>query len=323
MNPLPTTYRKLVATAHGKNYHDISRILEVPLELPTRGQLLVRNHFAGVNASDINLTSGAYGRLPSLPMDLGVEAVGEVVAVGCGISGWQPGDALAYLSAGAYGEYNCIDARAAYRLKRPVAEALPLVASAMTAGVGLYHIGEMSVDDVVLVTGAAGGTGQFAVQLARLTGNHVIALCGNDEKAAMLADLGANRVINYRRESLTEVLSREYPRGVDLVYECIGGQVFDTCVEHLAFKGRLLIVGYISEYRNGPEAIIAPRIYTKLLWKSASVHGFISAAYPKATRAETGRLIDLWQDGRLVSRVDGTPFRGLEAIPDALDYLYS
>lgn len=322
MEQIPPTYRKLIATVHGKNYRNISRIVEVPLELPGAGELLVRNHYAGINASDINLTSGAYGNLPSLPMDLGVEAVGEVVAIGEGVEGWQPGDAIAYLSPGAYGEYNRINARVGYHLPRPSKEALPLVASAMTAAVGLNHVGDMGDTDLVLVTGAAGGTGQFAVQLAKLAGNHVIALCGGEDKAAMLRSLGADRVINYHHESLDQILSQEYPKGVDLIYECIGGEVFDICLEHIGFRGRLLIVGYISEYLGEPDSVLAPRVYTKLLWKSASIRGFIASAYPRATRDETERLIKLWQNQQLISKVDTTPFEGVEAIPDALDHLY-
>src|SRR5690606_3007267 len=111
MQTLPATYRKLVATRHGKDYHSITEVVEVPLEQPGPGKVLIQNHYAGVNASDINITSGAYGGLPPLPMDLGVEAVGTVVAIGEGVNGVRVGDAVAYLQRGAYGEYNTLSER--------------------------------------------------------------------------------------------------------------------------------------------------------------------------------------------------------------------
>jgi NADPH-dependent curcumin reductase CurA len=200
---------------------------------------------------------------------------------------------------------------------------LALVASGMTAAVGLHHVGQIQPGDVVLVTGAAGGTGQFAVQLAKLAGNPVVAVCGWPEKAVLLRTLGADRVIDYRSENLDQVLRDEYPKGIDLVYEGVGGSIFDTCVDHLAVLGRLLIVGYISEYQDGPQPVLAPRIYSRLLWKSASVRGFISSMYPRQMHSETLRLIDLWQQGRLQCVVDPTPFIGLDAVPAALDHLYS
>lgn len=322
MDSLPTTYRKLVATRPGKDYRSITRIVEAPLRPPRPGKILVRNRYAGVNASDINLTSGAYGSVPALPMDLGVEAVGTVAALGDGVTAFAPGDAVTYLRAGAYGEFVELDARWAFKVPRLSPDILPLVASGMTAAVGLHHVGEMRSGDTVLVTGAAGGTGQFAVQLAKLAGNHVVAVCGGGEKAALLARLGADRVVDHRREDLGAVLRAEYPKGVDLVYECVGGPTFDVCVDHLAMRGRLLIVGYMSEYQEGAETVTAPRLYTKLLWKSASVRGFISSMHPEAAQAETIRLIRLWDEGALTSVVDRTPFRGLDSIPDAIDHLY-
>jgi len=323
MQTLPATYRKLVATRHGKDYHSITEVVEVPLEQPGPGKVLIKNAYAGVNASDINITSGAYGGLPPLPMDLGVEAVGTVVAIGDGVNGVSVGDAVMYLHRGAYGEYNTLGEKHLYRLPAVSPEALPLIASGVTAAVGLNKFGEMKSGDVVLVTGAAGGTGQFAVQLAKLAGNHVIAVVGSDDKEGVVRALGADRVINYRKEDLNTVLRAEYPKGIDLIYECIGGKTFDACVDNLAVLGRLLVVGYISEYQGQPEPVLQPRIYTKLLWKSASIRGFISSAYPDVQRAETLRLIELWHQGKLKSLVEDAEFRGPEGVGAALDHLYS
>ncbi len=85
----------------------------------------------------------------------------------------------------------------------------------------------MKTGETVLVTAAAGGTGQFAVQLAKLAGNTVIATCSTPEKVKLLKELGCDRVINYKTENLEQVLKSEYPNGVDIVYESVGGETFN------------------------------------------------------------------------------------------------
>lgn len=95
---------------------------------------------------------------------------------------------------------------------------------------------------------AAGGTGQFAVQLAKLAGNHVIGTCGSEDKVKFLKEIGCDRVVNYKKEDLAAVLKKEYPQGIDLVYECVGGKMLETAVNSLAIHGRIVIIGMISGY---------------------------------------------------------------------------
>jgi NADPH-dependent curcumin reductase CurA len=89
------------------------------------------------------------------------------------------------------------------------------------------------------------GTGLFAVQLAKLSGAHVIGTCSADDKGLILTRLGCDRVVNYKKESLEQVLRKEYPKGVDVVYESVGGEFFDVAVRNLATKGRLIIIGVL------------------------------------------------------------------------------
>jgi hypothetical protein len=113
----------------------------------------------------------------------------------------------------------------------------------------------MKSQEVVLVTAAAGGTGHIAVQLAKLAGNHVIGTCSSEAKAQLLRELGCDREINYRTEDLDRVLKQEYPKGINLVFDCVGKEVFDTCVDNLAVRGRLVAIGFISEYAKNPERV--------------------------------------------------------------------
>ena len=100
----------------------------------------------------------------------------------------------------------------------------------------------------MLFLAAAGGTGQFAVQLAKLAGNHVIGTCGSEDKVKFLKEIGCDRVINYKKEDVGTVLKKEYPNGVDLVYECVGGKMLEAAVNSLAIHGKIVVIGMISGY---------------------------------------------------------------------------
>lgn len=179
----------------------------------------------------------------------------------------------------------------------------------------------MTHDETVLVTAAAGGTGHYAVQLAKLAGNHVIGTCSTDEKVELLETIGCDRPINYEAENVAEVLETEYEGGIDLIYECVGGSLFDVCIEALARHGRLLSIGYVSEYQTGPEPVSRERIYTSLIPKSASVRGVFLPHFREHFSTHTKKLMRLQQSGSLNVFVDDTTFVGIESVFDAVDYL--
>jgi hypothetical protein len=320
---LPQTYRKVIASHFTNRFREAAQVIEVPLEPPGPGELLVRAHYAGVNATDVNISAGLYTPGAQPPIDLGGEIVGEVAAVGEKVTDFQPGDTVVVNSLGGYAEYLTARARFAIRVPESSPEVLSLVVSGVTASLGLKTVGEMRTGETVLVTAAAGGTGQFAVQLAKLAGSTVIGTCGSDDKAGLLRRLGCDRVVNYKTEDLDAVLTSEYPRGVDLVYESVGRKLFDTCLDHLAIRGRLVIIGYITEYLSGFEQVTGPRIYGRLLAKSASLRSMFLPHFIKQTPEHLAGLLDLYRAGRLHVAVDPTEFRGVEAVADAVEYLHS
>jgi hypothetical protein len=195
--------------------------------------------------------------------------------------------------------------------------------SGLTASIALEEVGEMSSGETVLVTAAAGGTGQYAVQLAKRAGNHVIGTCGNERKMELLDDLGCDHPINYKEEDVGEVLASEYPSGINLIYEGVGGELFDTCIDALARYGRLLSIGYVSEYKSGAEKVSSERIYTRLLPKSASIRGFFLPHFAESFGEHMTRLMKLVQSGALHVSIDDTIFEGIEAVPDAVEYLHT
>lgn len=242
--------------------------------------------------------------------------------MGENIQDFQVGDAvITTVRGGGYREYQVIDANLAFKVRAATPEVLTLMPTGISALVALEKAGEMKSNEVVLVTAAAGGTGHIAVQLAKLAGNHVIATCGSEKKAALLKQLGCDRIINYRTENLDRVLKSEYPNGINLVFDCVGKQVFDTCLENLAIRGRLVVVGFISEYGKTVEELTQPRIYHKLFWKAASVRGFLMPLYQEYAAEARDRLLNLFYSSKLKVTVDPTQFNGIESIPTAVKYL--
>jgi NADPH-dependent curcumin reductase CurA len=338
----------------------------------TGEQVLLRNDFVGINASDINFTAGKYSPGVRPPFDAGFESVGVVLALGplAGTaSGLKVGQAVASTGYGAFADLQVVRS---YKPLVPLPSAdpvfLPLLVSGLTASIALEQVGELKrVGDVdegaggakvvkqqtVLVTAAAGGTGLFAVQLAKLLGHEVVATCSSSSKVDMLRSLGADRVVNYREEDLGAVLKNEYPRGVDVVYESVGGEMFHTCAAHLARKGKLIVIGFVAGYKDGSawkggvkasggssgssgasasaaavgktkSKPLPPPLPALLLSKSASVRGFFLNDYAAHFGRHMQLLTTLLRQGKLRSVIDPTPFHhGLESVADAIDFLYA
>lgn len=319
-------YRKLIAKNLSNDFKSAVGIVEADIPNLSANQILIRNKYAGINAGFDTLI--CRGEVPYVnltpPFDLGVEAVGEIVAVGSEVKDLQIGDAVATtVRGGGYREYQVLDAKLAVKIREVTPEVLTLMPTGVSALVALEKVGEMRSNEVVLVTAAAGGTGHIAVQLAKLAGNHVIGICGSDAKVNLLKELGCDRPINYRQENLNTVLKQEYPQGINLVFECVGKQTFDTCVDNLAVRGRLVIVGFISEYLNDFEFVNQPRIYSKIFWKAASVRGFLMPHYAEFGGEVCDRLLNLYYSNKIKVIVDPAEFKGLESIPNAVEYLLS
>ncbi|KAG2635465.1 hypothetical protein PVAP13_2NG356603 [Panicum virgatum] len=277
---MPESFEKIVVHTLSHNFRNATRLERVRLRLPVEPHsALVKIIYAGVNASDVNFSSGRYfsgnpkETASRLPFDAGFEGVGIVAAVGDSVNHIKVGTPVALMTFGSYAEFTQVPAKHLLPVPRPDPEVVAMLTSGLTASIGLEKAGQMTSGKVVLVTAAAGGTGQFAVQLAKLAGNKVVATCGGESKAEFLASVGADRVINYRNESIKDVLKKEFPRGVDIIYESVGGEMFDLCLNALAVHGHLIVIGMISQYQG--ESGWKPKNYTglceKILAKSQTV----------------------------------------------------
>jgi len=179
-----------------------------------------------------------------------------------------------------------------------------------------------------------GGTGHFAVQIAKLNGARVVATCSTEEKAKLLHELGADRVVVYTQEDLSQVLDAEFPEGLDLVYEGVGGKLHSIGLAHLKEGGRQLRVGYISHYpqaagtdadkEQGKE--LGDAFWGGETWElpgNKTVYFNVWSGMRKATSKPVDRLFNLWAAGDLKAMVDPTPFIGLQEAPDAVEHMMS
>ncbi|KND00410.1 uncharacterized protein SPPG_04733 [Spizellomyces punctatus DAOM BR117] len=327
---LPETFRKYVVHQLSTDFVKATKleVVKTADALATLGphDVAIRHRYWAINASDINYTAGRYDPTKKPPFDTGFEAVGEVVAVGSAVKRLRVGQAAAVMTYGAFTELQIIDERAVIPVPAVRSEVLPLLVSGLTSYLALKECGHMTSGETVLVTAAAGGAGQIAVQLAKQAGNHVIGTCSSDEKAAVLKKLGCDRVINYKTENVKKVLKSEYPKGIDIIFESVGGKMLQDCVSCLAVKGRLIIIGAISNYNDdgakatgfGSDAVST----VALLNRSATVTGFFLPQYAQGYASALKDMFDMVAKGKLQALVEMSDFEGLTSIPRAIAYLH-
>jgi hypothetical protein len=322
----PKTYRKFILTQFGEDFRSCTRIVETPWQDPGDDEVVVKNIYAGVNGIyDYNMMRNAVDYIKiDLPADLGIEVVGRIVAVGKNVTKYKEGDSVAAWKVGnGYRDYQVISQSRLYSIREPSPEILTLIPTGVSGKIGLERVGEMKTGETIAVSAAAGGLGHIVVQVAKQAGNHVIGLAGSDEKCDILRKLGCDRPVNYRTEDVNAVLKSEYPKGIDIGYDSVGGITFDTFVDNLAVKGRLVISGYTSEVGKPLQMVTAPRPWTKLYFKSASIRGFINPHFQEFWPDAAERLLSAYYNNALTVLIDPTPFVGLEAVPDAVAYLMS
>ncbi|XP_074587154.1 uncharacterized protein LOC141843041 [Curcuma longa] len=328
---VPDTFKKIIVHTLDHNFRSATRVVQTHLKLPIKPEnAVVKIIYAGVNASDVNFSSGRYfeGKnnetAARLPLDAGFEAVGIIAAVGDSVH-LKVGTPVAFMTFGSYAEFSVIPAKHLLPVPRPDAEVVAMLTSGLTASIALEKAGQMENGKVVLVTAAAGGTGQFAVQLAKLAGNKVVATCGGADKASLLRSLGADRVIDYKKENIKDVLMKEYPKGIDIIYESVGGDMFNICLNALAVYGRFIVIGMISQYQgnNGWQPLKYPGLCEKLLAKSQTVAGFFLIHYAHLWQEHLDKLFDLYSTGKLKVAVDPKRFNGLDSVADAVEHLHS
>ncbi len=230
--------------------HGGCALTDLAIPAPGPGEVRVRIRAAAVNFPDLLMTRGAYQLKPDLPFVPGLEFAGEVDALGEGVSGWRPGDrVIGGNRFGAMAEYAVVPAASLRAKPERLSweEGAAYGVAYLTAWVALVRRGQVQAGEWVLVHGAAGGVGLATVDLARALGARVIAAASSAEKRAMLTGLYApDAVIAPDPGFRDEVKALMGGQGADVIFDPVGGDVFDESTRCIAFGGRLLVIGFAS-----------------------------------------------------------------------------
>jgi NADPH:quinone reductase len=229
---------------------EVLELSEVATPQPRTGEVLVELAYAGINFIDVYMRSGQYARSHTyqtpLPMTLGMEGGGTVAAVGDGVDGFAIGDRVAYcIVRGSYAQFAVVPAAKLVHVPQdvPLAEGTALMLQGLTAHYLSHSAYALAPGKSCLVHAGAGGVGQLLVQLAKLRGATVFATVGNEEKAAIARERGADHVLLYREVDFREEVMRLTDgRGVDVVYDAVGRETIARSIRSLARRG--LCVNY-------------------------------------------------------------------------------
>lgn len=214
------------------------------------GEVVVAVHAASVNFPDTLIIDGKYQFKPPLPFSPGGEVAGTVKALGQGVSGYQVGDRVVGVCGwGGFADEVVVPVRKLVRMADGVAmdAAASLVITYGTTHYALKERALLQPGETLLVLGAAGGTGLSAVELGKQMGARVIAAASSAEKLALCRQYGADECIDYSREDLRERLKQiTGGRGVDVVYDPVGGAYTEAALRCIAWQGRLLVIGFTA-----------------------------------------------------------------------------
>ena len=229
---------------------EVLQIQPIAVAAPGPGELRVSLYAYGVNYVDVLMVRGGYQLKPQLPFVPGLEAAGEVVEVGRDVLDFTPGQrVMTSHRPGAFAEQVCVSAAQAYPLPDSMTfeQGAAFRSAHYTAWHSLYQQGGLRRGESVLVHGATGGVGLAAVQVAKLLGATVIATGTQDNKLKVVAAHGADHVLNIASGSFRDpVKELTGGKGVDVVYDPIGGQVFNESTRCLAWGARVLVIGFVA-----------------------------------------------------------------------------
>ncbi|NDC61876.1 MAG: NAD(P)H-quinone oxidoreductase [Betaproteobacteria bacterium] len=241
--------------AHGQGgAPEVMHAASGALPLPAAGEVLIRVAYAGVNRPDCLQRSGRYPPPPGASPVLGLEASGQVVALGEGVKHWQLGDYLCGLAnGGAYAEFVAIPAGQCLPLPQGMnllhAAALP--ENCFTVWTNVFQRGRLQSGETCLVHGGSSGIGLTAIQLGKAFGARVICTVGNEDKAHACLSAGADLAINYKQQDfLKEVLAHTQQQGVNMVLDIIGGDYMQRNLNALAPDGRLVQIAFLQSSKT-------------------------------------------------------------------------
>lgn len=279
---------------------------ENPVPEPAAGQMIVRHHYISLDPAMRGWMNDTRSYIP--PIALGdvmrAGSIGEVVA--SKIDQFQVGDVVT--GWGGVQEYCLTDEKNWYKVDTSLAPMPAYIGTlgmpGMTAYFGITEVGKIKEGEVVLVSGAAGAVGSVVGQIAKIKGCTVVGIAGGPEKCTYLTDeLGFDAAIDYKNENVASALKTHCPKGIDVYFDNVGGEILDIALARLRMHARIVICGAISQYNNtGP--VKGPSNYLSLLVNRASMQGMVVMDYAKDF-SKAATEMGMWMmQGKLKSRED-------------------
>jgi NADPH2:quinone reductase len=298
--------KALIVKEHGPL--DNLLLEEWPDPAPGPGEVMLDVKAASVNFADLLVIAGTYQILPKLPFSPGKDMAGVVIATGDGVTTCKPGDRVAaQIEYGAYAQRCVLPQQNCYVMpdNMSYADGAAMGIAYATAHFAIVERGQFQPGEIVLVNGAAGGVGIAAIEVAKAVGATVVASVSSEAKAAIAKSHGADHVVrtdvpDLRNSFRDQVYAAVGKRGVDIIVDPVGGDVFDASMRVIAWAGRLIVIGFaegrIPEIKAG-----------HLLVKNISLIGLQYSAYrdrqPEKVRAAQAQLFDWYSQGKLKPHV--------------------
>ncbi len=289
---------------------------------PASGQVVVSVKACGVNFPDTLIIQGKYQFKPEMPFSPGGEVAGIVKEVGEGVTRVKPGDrVIAFNTWGGFAEEMAVDADRTIPMPAAM-DFVPASAFVLTYGTSYHALkdrADLKAGETLLVLGAAGGVGLAAIQLGKAMGARVIAAASSDAKLKVCKDNGADEVVNYGSEDLrARVKILTAGKGVDVVYDPVGGPYSEPALRDMAWKGRFLVVGFAAGD--------IPKVPLNLtLLKGCSIVGVFWGSFtknePERNRENNWELMAMYAAGKIKPHIHATyPLeRAAEALNEVLN----
>lgn len=301
---------------------DVLKLEEIPEPEPGPGQVKIKVAAVACNFPDILVCQGKYQEKPELPFIPGLEVSGEVVAVGADAAA-AVGDKVMGQTGlgGGFAEYALLDKHNTWPWPDGMSpgQAAGMFVTYQTGYCALHQRARIQPGETLLVHAAAGGVGSAAVQLGKAAGATVIGTAGGARKCEVARELGADHVIDYSAEDLVaRVKEITGGRGADVIYDPVGGDVFDASRKVIAFEGRILIIGFVSgRFADAPTNHALVKNYSVV-----GVHwGFYRKMAPQMFAIWQRELEQLWAE-RKINPLVGAEMPLSDAV-EALDLLGS
>ncbi len=282
-------------------------IEDIPSPKPASGQVVVNVKACGVNFPDTLIIQGKYQFKPEMPFSPGGEVAGVVKEIGEGVTRVKPGDrVIAFNTWGGFAEEMVVDADRTIPMPASM-DFIPAAAFVLTYGTSYHALkdrAEIKAGETLLVLGAAGGVGLAAIQLGKAMGARVIAAASSVEKLKVCRDNGADETINYGSDDLrARVKGITAGKGVDVVYDPVGGPYSEPALRDMAWKGRFLVVGFAAGD--------IPKVPLNLtLLKGCSIVGVFWGAFtknePEHNRENNWELMAMYAAGKIKPHIHAT-----------------